>query len=159
MYAIIAVGHCTRSDDIERGMPLSHLESIHDKTMWGEVHYHLHWTEHMIGRYQALHARKALGQLSWSDHVDCGMPLSPLGSRDGRTMSAITCHHCPWAAHKVRRRRACYAIIALGKHTRSYYIGRGMASSPLGCTNGHTSSGVACLYLIWTSHIEGRRRA
>ena len=97
---------------------------------WGEVCYHRPWTENTIGRHRAWDARKALGQYSWSDDVGCVIPLLPLGSKDGRTMSDITCHNIPWVAHTVRRHLAWHAIISHGKHTRSDYVGRGMESSP-----------------------------
>ena len=109
----------TRSDDVERGMPLLRLESIHNQTTWDEVRYHCSWTKHTIGRHRSLHASKALGQHSWSDDVGCVIQSSPLGSIDGRTMSDMTCHHCTWEAHTVRRHWAWHAIINLGKHTRS----------------------------------------
>ena len=47
---------------------------------------------------------------------------------------------CLWAAHMVERRRASHAIITFGQHTRSNDIGRGIPSSPLGSTDGRTTS-------------------
>ena len=46
-------------------------------------------------------------------------------------------------------RRAWHDIIALGQHTRSNDVGRGMPSSPLGSTHGRTTSGVACHHHPW----------
>ena len=40
----------------------------------------------------------------------------------------------------VERRRASHAIITFGQHTRSNDIGRGIPSSPLGSTDGRTTS-------------------
>ena len=57
--------------------------------------------------------------------------------------SGVTCHHRLWTAHTDKRRRAWHAIIDFGQHTRSNDVGRGMPSSPLGSTNGQTTSGVA----------------
>ena len=87
------------------------------------------------------------------------MPLSPLGSTHGRTTSGAVCHHSLWAALTVGRCRALHAIIAFGKHTRSYDVERGMPSSPLGITHGRTTSGVACNHNLWAAQIVGRRRA
>ena len=47
---------------------------------------------------------------------------------------------CLWAANMVERRRASHAIITFGQHTRSNDIGRGIPSSPLGSTDGRTTS-------------------
>ena len=44
----------------------------------------------------------------------------------------------------VRRHRAWHDIIALGRHTRSDYVGHGKTSSPLDGTHGRKMSGVAC---------------
>ena len=56
-------------------------------------------------------------------------------------------------------RRAWHDIIALGQHTRSNYVRRGMPSSPLGRKNGRTTSGVACHHSPWTAHTVVRQRA
>ena len=53
----------------------------------------------------------------------------------------MACHHRPWTGNTIKRRRAWHAITALGQHTRSDDIGRGMPSSPLGSTHGRTMSG------------------
>ena len=45
------------------------------------------------------------------------------------------------------------------KHTRCNSNGRGMPSSPLGSTNGRTTSGVACHHLLWAAHTVERRQA
>ena len=88
----------------------------------------------------------------------------------------MTCWHGPWLEHMIRRRRAWYAIIALGKHTQSEYIWRGMTSSPLGSTCGLTTLGVAfhhypskhtrsddvgveCYRHSWTTQVIRPRRA
>ena len=101
------------------------------------------------------------------------MPSSLLGSTDGRTTTCVAfhhplwtsshsrtalgvaCHHCPLTENAAERRRAWHAIIALGQHTRSNEVGRGMPSSPLGSTNGRTTSTVACHHRLWTiSHSQ-----
>ena len=85
-----------------------------------------------------------------SNDVGRGMPSSPLGSTHGRTTSGVACHHSPWTAntverrrawqpiiaiglaHTVGRRRAWHAIIALGQHRRSDGVGRHMKAQTVG---------------------------
>ena len=81
-----------------------------------------------------------------------------MGCTDSRTASGVACHHRPWAAQTVGRRRAWHAIIAFGKHTGSNDVGCGMPSSPLGSTHGRTTSGVACHHRLWEAHTVERRR-
>ena len=59
----------------------------------------------------------------------------------------------------VERCRAWHAIIAFGQHTRSNDAGHGMPSSPLGSTNGRTTSSVACHHHLRAVHTIERRRA
>ena len=123
------------------------------------------------------------------------MPSSHLGSTHDRTTSSVACHHrlwtsshsrtasgvayhhCPLTENAVERRWAWRAIIALGQHTRSNDVrrgitsppfdsthgrttsGKGMPSSPLGSTHGRTTSGVACHYIPWTANTVKRRQA
>ena len=87
------------------------------------------------------------------------MTSPPLDSTHGRTMSGVACHHRLWVAHTVKRRRAWHDIIALGQHTRSDYIGRGVRSPSLDSTHGRTTLGVACHHRLWVAHTDKRRRA
>ena len=64
-----------------------------------------------------------------------------------------------WAAHTVQRRRAWHDITALGQHTRSDYVRRGMTSPPLYITHDRTTSGVACHHCLWAAQTIERRRA
>ena len=73
--------------------------------------------------------------------------------------SGVTCHHRLWTTHTVELRRAWHAIIAFGQHTRSNDVRRGMPSSPLGSTNGRTTSGVACHHCFWAAQAVRRRQA
>ena len=114
---------------------------------------------HTVERRQAWHAIIALGQHTRSDGVERGMPSSPLGSTHGRTTSDVAYRHRRGAAHTVERRRAWHAIIALGQHTRSDGIERGMPSSPLGSTYGRTTSDVAYRHRRWEAHTVDRCRA
>ena len=87
------------------------------------------------------------------------MSSLPLGSTHGRTTSGVASHHRLWAAHLVKRRRAWHDITALGQHTQSDYVRRGMTSPPLYSTHGRTTSGVACHHRFWAAHTVERRRA
>ena len=127
-HAIIASGQHTRSNDVGRGIRSSPLGSTDGRTTSGVACHHRLWAAHTVGRRRALHAIIALGQHRRSDDVGRGMPSSPLDSTDGRPSSGVTCHHRPWTAQTVERRRACHAIIALGQHTRSDSVERGMLS-------------------------------
>ena len=59
----------------------------------------------------------------------------------------------------VKLRQVWHDIIALGQHTRSNDVGRGMLSPPLGSTHGRTTSGVALHHCSWTTHTVELRRA
>ena len=52
----------------------------------------------------------------------------------------MACHHCPWIAYMVRRRRAWHAILTLDK------------------IYGRTMSGVEFHHIPWTAHTIERRR-
>ncbi|MFV1355420.1 hypothetical protein, partial [Klebsiella pneumoniae] len=52
-----------------------------------------------------------------------GMPSSPFDSIDGRPSSGVACHHSPWTAQTVGRRRTCL-------HTT---VGRGLPASVVAC--------------------------
>ena len=77
------------------------------------------------------------------------MLSSPLDSTHGWMTSGVACHHCPWTAHTVGRRRAWYEITALGLHAWSDYVGRGMTSPPLDCTHGRKTRGMTCHHRLW----------
>uniref|UniRef100_A0A3Q7JB89 Uncharacterized protein n=1 Tax=Solanum lycopersicum TaxID=4081 RepID=A0A3Q7JB89_SOLLC len=110
----------------------------------------------------------------WLDNVGRDMPSSPMERTDSGTTSDMACHHRPWKtytvrlcqtchqgpcpAHMVGRGRAWQAINALGQHTQSYNIRRGMPSSPLDSTRGRITTGDRCHhYLGATDTIELRR--
>ena len=100
---------------------------------------------------RAWHDIASFGQHTRSN-VRRDMPSLLLDSTHGRTMSGVAYYHCLWAAHTVERRWAWHVIIAIGWQTRSNDVRRGMPSSPLGSTNGQTTSGVACHHRLWTTH-------
>ena len=87
------------------------------------------------------------------------MTSPPLDSTHNRTTSGVESHHRHWAAHTIRLRRAWYENTAFGQHTQSNDVGRGMSSSPLGSTDGRTTSGVACHHSPWTANIVKRCEA
>ena len=71
------------------------------------------------------------------------------------TMSRVTSYHRHWKSQFVR----CplwHARMALGRHIRSDYIGRGMRYSPLESTHGRTMLGVTCHLHHRTAHTVGR---
>ena len=158
-HAIIALGRQTRSDDVRHDMPSPPLDSTHGRTMSGVALHHRPWTARMVRRRQAWYDITALGQHTRSNDVGRGLPSLPLGSSHGRTTSGVACHHRPWTTHTVGRRRAWNDIIALGQHTRSDYVGRGMTSPPLDSTHSRTTSGVAFHHRLWAAHTVERRRA
>ena len=124
-HVIIAVGQHTRSNDVGRGMILPPLECTHGRTTSGVALHLRPWTAYsvcIVGR----------GMKSW-----------PLDSTHSRTTLGVACHHRLWAAFTIKRGRAWHEIIALGQHTWSNDVRRGMASSHLGSTNGQTTLGVA----------------
>ena len=140
-------------------MPSSPLDNKHGRTTSGVACNHLLWAAHTVERRQAWHAITAFGQHTRSNDVGCGMPSSPKNSTNGQTTSGVACHHHLWAAHTVELRRAWHAIIAFGQHKRSNDVGCGMPSSPLGSTDGRTTSGVACHNRLKAAHTVERRRA
>ena len=63
--------------------------------MWGVACYYLLWAAKMVGRRLAWHDITALGQHTWSDDVEHGMPSLPLDSTHIRMKSGVACHHSP----------------------------------------------------------------
>ena len=110
-HDIAAFGQHTRSDDVGRDMPSSPLGSTHDRTTLGVTCNNRLWAAHTIERHRALHAIIALGWQTPLNDVKHGIPSSPLGSTNGRTMSSVACHHLLWAAHTVERSQAWHEII------------------------------------------------
>ena len=65
----------------------------------------------------------------------------------------------PLDSTHARQCRAWHDITALGLHTRSNDVGRGMQSSPLGSIESWTASSVACDPRPWTINMVERRQA
>ena len=149
-------------EDIWRGIPSSPLESRNSQTMSGVACHHRPWMANTVQRRRVRHAiivfgladtltrRRvwhaiiALGWETWSNDVERGMPSPPWDSTHGHTTSGVACHHRLLAAQTVIRRRPWHAITALGQHTRSDYVRRGMTSPPLYSTHGRMTLCVAC---------------
>ena len=148
-HAIIALRRQTRSNGIGRGMQSSPLGSTDSRTASGVACHHRPWATHTVGRCQASHAIIALGQHRRSAIVGRAMPSKPLDSTHDQTASGVACHHRHWTAQTVGRRRAWYAIIDLGRLTRSNDVGRGMRTPPLNSIHGRTTSGVVGHHRIW----------
>ena len=142
-HDITALRRHTCSGYVGHGMTSPPLDSTHDrKTSSVACHQRL-WEAHTVERHRAWHDITALGLHAWSDNVGRYMTSPPFHSTHGRMTSGEACHHRLWAAHTDGLRRAWYDITALGQHTRSDDVGRGMKSPPLGSTHGRTTSGVA----------------
>ena len=135
------------------------MGSTHGRTSSNVACHHRLLAAHTVERRRTWHTVIAIGKHTRSTDVGRGMPSSPLGSTDGRTTSSVACHYRPWVAHTVERRRTWHTVIAVGKHTRSNDVGRGMPSSPLVSINGQTTLGVACHHRLWAAHTVKRRRA
>ena len=71
------------------------------------------------------------------------MPSSPLDSAHDQTTLGMACHHRVLAALTIERRQMWHEIITFGQQKSSNDVGHGMKSSPLECTVGRTTSGVA----------------
>ena len=67
-------------------------------------------------------------------------------------MSSMACHHLLLTTHTVIQHRVRFAIIALGLHTRSDNVKRGMPTWALGSINGRTTLGVTCHHRPWAAH-------
>ena len=106
--------------------------------------HHCLWAAQTVERRRALLAIIAFVQHTQSNDVGRGMPSSPLGSTQDRTMSGIACHRRLWEEHTVGRRGAWHDITAIGQHTRSNDVVCDIPSPPFDNTLGKTTSGVAC---------------
>ena len=131
----------------------------------------------MVKECRVWHSIIAFRQQTQSNDIERGMTSPPFDSTHGQTMSGVACHHRLWTSSHSRtawgvafhhhpltenafeRCWAWHAIIALGQHKRSNDVSCGMPSSPLGCTHGRTTSGVACHHRLWAAHTVERRRA
>ena len=118
-----AFGQHTRSNDVGRGMSSSPLGSTHVRATSGVACHHRLWAVQTVERRRAWHATIAFGQHRRSAVVGRGMPSSPFDSIDGRPSSGVACHHSPWTAQTVGRRRTCL-------HTT---VGRGLPASVVAC--------------------------
>ena len=127
------------------------LGNTHDRTMSGVACHHSLWTANTIERRQAWNDITTIGQHIRSNDVGRERPSLPLDGTLGRMTSGVACRHRLRAVHTVKRRGAWHVVIAFGQHTRSNDVWRGMPSSPLGRTNGRTTSGVAC-HLAFRKH-------
>ena len=111
------------------------MDNIHCHTILGVRCYHLPWKEYRIGRCRALHVLIAFGYHTLSEDVGRGMPTCPMGSTHGWMISGMGCHHSLWKTYMTGRDRQCYAIIAIGKHTRLDDVGCDMSSLTLDSTH------------------------
>ena len=80
------------------------------------------------------------------------MLSSPLENIHDRTTSGVACHHLLLTKHTVIQHRGRYAIIALGLHTWSVNVRRGMPTWALGSINGRPVSSVTCHHRPCAAH-------
>ena len=143
-HAFIAFGLHTLLEDVRRCMTAWALGNINGQTTSNLTCHHYPWVSHTVGLCRAWHAHITHRLHTWSHDIEHRMPSSPLGSTQNQMTSGVACHHRTCEPYTVGRRRASHAIIALGKHTQSDYVGRGMPSSPSGSTHGQKASVLAC---------------
>ena len=124
----------THIGEVGHDIPSLPLGSTRDRMTSGVAYHHRPWIAYMVRRRQEWHAILTLDKIY------------------GRTMSGVEFHHISWTVYTVERRRAWHAIIALGQHTRSKELGRGIISSLLDRTYFWTTSNVACLHGPWIAH-------
>ena len=86
-------GHTVRN--VRRGMTSPPLDNTHGRTTSGVACHHRHWLAHTVERHCAMHSIIAFGWQTRSNDIRRGMPSSPLGSTNGRTMSGVACYHSP----------------------------------------------------------------
>ena len=120
--------------------------------------YHL-WKEHKVRRSKVFNAIITLVMNTQMNNVGRGILSPPVDSTHGWETSVMAWHDRPWTAHTVGRRRAWNEITALGQHTRSNYIGRGMTSLPLDSTHGRKTLGKAFHHRLWAARTDKRRWA
>ena len=123
------------------------------------VCHHRAWTANTVEQRRVWHAITSFGQQTRSSNVGREIPSPLLDFTFGQTTSGVACHHRFKAAQTVERRRARHDLTALGLHTRSNNVRRGMMSPPFESTHNRTTSGVACHQRVWTAHTVERRRA
>ena len=139
-------------------MPSFPLGNINGPTTSGVTCYHLPLKEYTIGRCPAPHIIIALRHHTRSKDVGRGMPACPLCSSHGLMTSDVECHHRLWTTYMVARDSACYAIITIGKHTRSDDVGRDMPFLPLYSTHyGMTSAWYAIIVVGQHIRLENVR--
>ena len=92
-------------------------------------------------RRRAWHDITSLGLHARSDDVGCGMTSPPMDSTHDRQCRAWHAISALGLAYTVGQRQAWYAIIALGRQTRSNNVG------------------VSCHHLLWTAHTVEQRQA
>ena len=121
LNVIIALGQYAWLYYIGCEMLSSPLERIHDLRMSGITCYHHPWTSHTIGRCRGVacpHVPSVADMVGWHPAWDAIISFG---------------QHTWWDEI------ACYAIIAIRKHTQSDDVRRDMPSLPLDNTHGATT--------------------
>ena len=116
------------------------LGSTHSRMTSGMACHHIPWTTHTVGRSRIWHAIIALRLHTRTDDVRHGMSSWYLCTHSWTT-SGVANNPCLWTVHKIGRRRAWNALIALD------------------FTHDQTTSVVACHHSPWIAHTIERLQA
>ena len=117
-------------------MPSLPLDNTHGRTTSCLTCHHRFWTAHTVGLRRSWNDITALVQHTRSKDVWRGMTSPPLDCTHRQTMSGVAFHHRLWTAQTAKQRWLWHDITALGHHTWSNDVGRGMTSPPLDSTHG-----------------------
>ena len=131
MSGVACHHHLWEAHTVERRRAWHAIIDLGRKTLSttsGVACHHRLWAAETVERCQEWHVIIALERQTGSNDVRRDMPSPPFDSTHGQATSCVAYHHRLWAAQTVERRRACHAIIAFGKHTRSNNVGCGMPS-------------------------------
>ena len=123
-------------------MPSSPLGSTNGRTTSGVASYHRLWISSHNQTVSCFTCHHRLFAENRLNDFGRGMPSLPLDNMHDQMMSGVACHHGPWTAHMVERRRAWQATVAIGQYKKSNDVG-----------------GSICHHRPCTAHTAERRRA
>ena len=126
--SMIVLGKHTWSDDIGRDMPSWPLDNTHGRIILCIEFHHSPLTANTNGLCRVWNVIITLEKNVRSDEITHGILLFPFDKTHDQTMSSVACHYSTWIAQTIGGLRAWRFIIALGQHTWSNNVGRGMPS-------------------------------
>uniref|UniRef100_A0A494G8I4 Uncharacterized protein n=1 Tax=Solanum lycopersicum TaxID=4081 RepID=A0A494G8I4_SOLLC len=115
--------------------------------------YNRPWAPHIVEQRRELNVIIALVLYTWSVYIGCDILSSPLERIHDQTMLIMAYYNLPMTEHMIGQRRALHVNMALGKHTRSNYVGHSIPSFPLGSTRHQTMSDMTCHLCPWTANM------